>query len=201
MLVRNVPGVALYFYALQGFRHQLTLIPTFAIAPRVGLGDGGSALPKLSSQGNLLAGGVARIGVGLLLNPFTVLKARYEVRRKDGTTILLSDLHCLQSSRYAYRSMSEAFGSIIKESGPRGLLQGFQASALRDAPFAGIYVLFYELIKEQSSTCFRQPDGKRPNCPRTLGLLLGPRLPWAHSFIYTWSGEHAACTHGHPRGP
>lgn len=43
-----------------------------------------SALPKLNSQGNLVAGAVARTSVGLVLNPFTVLKSRYEVGRVEG---------------------------------------------------------------------------------------------------------------------
>ena len=47
----------------------------------VGTGSGtGSVLPKLSSQGNLLAGAVTRVAVGFILNPFSVIKARFEVR-------------------------------------------------------------------------------------------------------------------------
>lgn len=41
--------------------------------------NNGSVLPKLSSQGNLLAGALARTTVGFVMNPFTILKARYEV--------------------------------------------------------------------------------------------------------------------------
>lgn len=40
---------------------------------------GSSVLPKLSAQGNLLAGAAARVTVGFILNPFSVLKARFEV--------------------------------------------------------------------------------------------------------------------------
>ena len=38
-----------------------------------------STLPKLSSQGNIVAGAVARTSVGFVLNPITVVKSRYEV--------------------------------------------------------------------------------------------------------------------------
>lgn len=38
-----------------------------------------TVLPKLSNSGNLLAGATARIAVGLVLNPFSVVKARLEV--------------------------------------------------------------------------------------------------------------------------
>lgn len=34
---------------------------------------------KLSVPGNLIAGAIARTSVGFVLNPITVLKARYEV--------------------------------------------------------------------------------------------------------------------------
>ena len=38
-----------------------------------------SVLPKLSTQGNLIAGATSRVAVGLLLNPFSLVKARFEV--------------------------------------------------------------------------------------------------------------------------
>lgn len=38
-----------------------------------------SVLPSLTKQGNLIAGATARVAVGFLLNPFSVLKARFEV--------------------------------------------------------------------------------------------------------------------------
>ena len=52
--------------------------PHFSV-PMVGKKeDSKSVLPKLTNQGNLLAGATARIGVGFILNPFSVLKARFE---------------------------------------------------------------------------------------------------------------------------
>lgn len=82
---RNVPGVALYFYMLSSFRAELAQIPYFARA-RAGAGSdrSRSALTQLSSGGNLLAGAVARTSVGFVLNPITILKARFEVRRGGG---------------------------------------------------------------------------------------------------------------------
>jgi solute carrier family 25 protein 38 len=38
--------------------------------------------------------------------------------------------------------------SIIQTSGPRGLMQGFTATAIRDAPYAGLFVLLYEAMKD-----------------------------------------------------
>lgn len=78
MNISNVPGVALYFYILQGMRSSMTTIPFFA-ARNVNGQNQLSVLPKVSSHGNLLAGALARVSVGLVLNPFTLLKARFEV--------------------------------------------------------------------------------------------------------------------------
>jgi solute carrier family 25 protein 38 len=38
-----------------------------------------SVLPVITMQGDLIAGATLRVFVGFLLNPFSVLKARYEV--------------------------------------------------------------------------------------------------------------------------
>jgi hypothetical protein len=52
--------------------------PHFSVPTVTKKEDAKSVLPKLNNQGNLLAGATARIGVGFLLNPFSVLKARFE---------------------------------------------------------------------------------------------------------------------------
>jgi hypothetical protein len=51
---------------------------------------------------------------------------------------------------YAYKSLRGAFVSIARQ-GPQELLRGFMASALRDAPYAGLFVVFYEGIKREAS--------------------------------------------------
>lgn len=61
--------------------------------------------------------------------PVTVIKVRYE-----------SDL-------YAYKSIASASRSIYGQEGVRGFFSGFGATAVRDAPYAGLYVLFYEASK------------------------------------------------------
>lgn len=61
--------------------------------------------------------------------PVTVLKVRYE------------------SDYYAYRSLYGAGRDILRTEGIRGLFAGFGATAARDAPYAGLYVLFYEQLK------------------------------------------------------
>ena len=78
LLRSNVPGVACYFTGLSYTRTLLATLPAFTAAPAPAA-NGGSVLPKLTSGGNLLAGSATRVAVGVVLNPFTVLKARYEV--------------------------------------------------------------------------------------------------------------------------
>jgi len=92
-----------------------------------------SALPRLSPHGDLFAGAVARIAVGLVLNPVTLVKAQFE-----------SNLH-------PRRTLTASLQHIIQTYGKRGLLLGFGASVLRDAPYSGIFVLSYELIKREAA--------------------------------------------------
>lgn len=88
-----------------------------------------TALPKLGNVANLTTGALARVAAGFVMNPVTVLKVRYE------------------SSYYAYTSMLSAARDIAAKEGIRGFFAGFGATAVRDAPYAGLYVLIYEQAK------------------------------------------------------
>lgn len=76
----NVPGFALYFTGLSQVRGFMATSPIFIAVQKRESGRHSSVLPVLTSSGNLLAGATTRIAVGFALNPFSVLKARYEVR-------------------------------------------------------------------------------------------------------------------------
>jgi solute carrier family 25 protein 38 len=93
--------------------------------------DSQTGKPKttLSKPANLLTGASARALAGFVMSPVTVLKVRYE------------------SSLYAYTSLSSAARDIYKTTGAKGFFAGFGATAVRDAPYAGLYVLFYEQSK------------------------------------------------------
>lgn len=88
-----------------------------------------SALPKLGNVANLTTGALARVAAGLIVNPVTVLKVRYE------------------SSHYAYTSLAGAARDIMRTEGLKGFFAGFGVTAVRDAPYAGLYVLIYEQAK------------------------------------------------------
>ncbi|KAF8249382.1 mitochondrial carrier, partial [Wilcoxina mikolae CBS 423.85] len=129
--IRTGVGSAMYFSSLNFVRST--------IARRGGGGGGGvgvgggsssSSLPQLSPFSNLLAGAATRAGIGYLMMPVTVIKVRYE------------------SSLYTYTSLASASRDIFVTEGVRGFFSGWGATAIRDAPYAGLYVLFYEQGKK-----------------------------------------------------
>ncbi|PYH84458.1 mitochondrial carrier [Aspergillus uvarum CBS 121591] len=135
-------GSALYFTSLNALRQGLaqTQMPLVLASPSSSTptpinsitsstSSSSSALPKLSNSANLATGAAARVAAGFVMMPVTVLKVRYE------------------SDFYAYRSLLSAGRDIVRAEGVRGLFSGFGATAARDAPYAGLYVLFYEQLK------------------------------------------------------
>lgn len=133
-------GSAIYFTSLNAIRNNVSRVP-FLAADGAGVsvasrGDGrhSSSLVKLSNTGNLLAGAVARTFAGMTLMPLTVIKVRYE------------------SNLYSYGSIAAAGRDIFRNEGLRGFFSGFGATAMRDAPYAGLYVLFYEQSKKRLSS-------------------------------------------------
>ena len=86
----------------------------------------------LSPQANLVTGALARALAGFAMMPVTIIKVRYE------------------SSLYSYASLTAAARDIYHSGrGVGGFFAGFGATAVRDAPYAGLYVLFYEAGKAQ----------------------------------------------------
>lgn len=91
--------------------------------------SGSSVLPTLTGAGNLISGATARTITGLFLMPLTVIKIR------------------LESSLYSYPSLLAAASDIRRTDGVRGFFSGFGATTLRDVPYAGLYIVFYESLK------------------------------------------------------
>lgn len=93
--------------------------------------------------------------------PVTVLKVRYE------------------SDYYAYRSLWGAAKDIVRHEGVRGLFAGFGATAIRDAPYAGLYVVFYEQFKKSVAVLLRPVsngdavDGTAAPSGATVNFLSG----------------------------
>lgn len=134
-LIRNVPGLAMYMTGLTYVRSMMARSPYFAKvkSSQSSATKHSSVLPTLTNQGNLIAGAATRVSIGFLLNPLSVVKARYE------------------SNMYSYTSLTSALMSIMR-SGPSDLFKGFSATAIRDAPYSGLFILFYENIKREASS-------------------------------------------------
>ncbi|KDN42850.1 mitochondrial carrier [Tilletiaria anomala UBC 951] len=153
-VARNVPGVAVYFYGVSELRAAVACrrVPFLSQQQRdhVVAAPGGtpaSPLAKLSTAGNLLTGAVARVAVGFLLAPVTVVKAKMESSAARADPASYATLR--SSLAYIYST----------QGGVRALYQGFGATALRDAPYAGIYLALYEWSKvtlSRSAACREQ---------------------------------------------
>lgn len=87
----------------------------------VPLGEDG----KPTALQNFAMGASARVAVGFTLLPFTVVKTRVE------------------SGLFQYGGVGAALRTIRQTEGVRGLYSGGIATAMRDAPFSGFYLLFY----------------------------------------------------------
>ncbi|XP_003702984.1 mitochondrial glycine transporter isoform X1 [Megachile rotundata] len=103
----------------------------------------------------MLLGITARSMSGALLIPITVVKTRFE------------------SEVYKYNSIGEALKLIYKQEGVRGLSRGLVPTLLRDAPFSGLYLMFYtelkSLVIETDSSCNKSLAVTHFSC----GILAG----------------------------
>ena len=137
-MIRTGFGSALYFSTLNALRQHIArsniLTSTgFVVARHGNSRASSSSLPQLSNAANLATGAAARASAGFVMMPVTIIKVRYE------------------SSLYSYKSMRGAATAILKSEGIKGFFSGFGATAIRDAPYAGLYVLFYEQAKQRFS--------------------------------------------------
>ncbi|KAF6199043.1 hypothetical protein GE061_007068 [Apolygus lucorum] len=90
------------------------------------------------------------------LIPMTVVKTRFE------------------SGEFGYRSMSDALYRIWSKEGVRGLTCGLLPTLIRDAPFSGIYLMFYTKLKSSLPNELTKGELQAPvqfSCGVTAGIL------------------------------
>jgi hypothetical protein len=138
--LRTGCGSAIYFSGLNALRRRASLVAAGKGDLAIKGGEHSSSLPKLSNTANLATGAFARTWAGFIMMPITVLKVRYE------------------SSLYNYNSLFTASKDIFRTEGLKGFFAGFGATAVRDAPYAGLYILFYEQSKRRLSTLAMKID-------------------------------------------
>jgi len=131
-ILRNVPGIAAYFFGLAQLRNAMASL-NFLTQQQQHQQQHPLLVPPppvtLSPAGDFLAGVLTRTCVGFVLMPITVVKTRFE------------------SNLYDYGSIREAFESIVRTGGVRGLWRGYVATVMRDGPFAGVFISAYEAAK------------------------------------------------------
>ncbi|KAH7160100.1 mitochondrial carrier domain-containing protein [Dactylonectria estremocensis] len=155
-------GSALYFTSLNAIRQHAQR--TGILGHRIQTQSGSSALPSLSNSANLVSGAVARTFAGFVLMPLTVIKVRFE------------------SNLYSYPSLMTAAADIRRTSGWRGFFSGFGATALRDAPYAGMYVLFYEILKKRFGSLV-MPATTTGNAPGKMQATLASSVNFTSAML------------------
>lgn len=134
-----------------------------------------SALPTLSVTANLATGALARASVGFVMMPITVLKVRFESNIYTNSTLPAAGTvpnrmnGTMQKNPYA--GLITATREIARSEGLRGFFKGAGATAARDAPYAGIYVGFYEASKSVLSPAVTPWNAARDASSSTSALV------------------------------
>ncbi|XP_022119511.2 mitochondrial glycine transporter B isoform X1 [Pieris rapae] len=115
----------------------------------------GKSRQDLTAMEAIALGVVARTMSGVALIPITVIKTRYE------------------SGVYKYNSLSGALKAIYKAEGIRGLSCGLGPTLARDAPFSGLYLMFYTQSKQAVPKEWLQSPTASSGIHFTCGVLAG----------------------------
>ena len=118
-----------------------------------------SSTDSMTSVQSLIVGTMSRVFAGTILIPMTVIKTRWEA----GGNMF----------QYRGQGILSAFKSIVKLEGARGLASGIVPTIVRDAPYSGIYLLFYNKFKQMSSVTEILDMNTRSIVQFSCGILAG----------------------------
>lgn len=104
---------------------------------------------------SIAMGVLARSMSGISMLPITVVKTRYE------------------SGRFEYSGIRNALVTIGRAEGARGLFSGLAPTLLRDAPFSGLYLMFYTQAKKYVKQSLPQFDPTAAHVHFSCGLVAG----------------------------
>ncbi|EZA54585.1 Solute carrier family 25 member [Ooceraea biroi] len=107
----------------------------------------------LTAMQAISLGITARSMSGALLIPITVVKTRFE------------------SGVYKYNSIGEALRLIYKQEGMKGLSSGLVPTLLRDAPYSGLYLMFYTQLKNATASTGTAEAPVHFSCGILAGIL------------------------------
>ena len=126
-------------------------------------GTGGGPPAPLSAAENFGVGAVARVTGALLVQPLTLVKTRMEFGKGFGAR-----------AGGSFAGIAAELRAVVASGGARGLFRGFFPTVARDAPFSGLYYLFYRNLQEawglQGESGFRS---SRPALNFAAGALAG----------------------------
>lgn len=108
------------------------------------------------SYEHLVAGLVGGLTSTLVLHPLDLLKVRFAV--SDGQSSLKKN----------YKSIFNAFSTIVKEEGARGLYKGVAPNCLGSGTAWGLYFLFYNEVKKHM-----HESGQHPNLGPLKNMAAG----------------------------
>jgi solute carrier family 25 protein 38 len=114
----------------------------------------GKSDKELSPIEALTIGATARSFTAACFIPMTVVKTRFE------------------SGRFQYHSVVNALTNIARTEGTNGLFRGLSATLARDAPFSGLYLLFYTQAKQLAMRA-THADNLSPPLIFSCGLVAG----------------------------
>ncbi|XP_047337302.1 mitochondrial substrate carrier family protein E isoform X2 [Impatiens glandulifera] len=129
---------------------------------------------------HFIAGAIGDTIGSVVYVPCEVIKQRMQVQgtRKYWSSVVLKNGKVMRPDCQAYDyywGMFQAGSSIWRKQGPRGLYAGYCSTLVRDIPFAGLMVTFYEALKDFTKYGKKRwfPDSNYHMSSSIEGLLLG----------------------------